>query len=441
MKKWLGIIFAMLLLVGIVSACGPDEAQESEGNQDVEENENTGNNSGEEAEEAAESDMPEKPEKLVLWVNDEEVQIAALETMTENYKNETDIEVELIPVDMLDQVEKLDLEGPAGNGPDIIFQPHDRIGDLVLRGLVEPVNLSGLESEYVDSSLEAVQYDGEYWGYPAVIETYAMYYNKSLVDGTPETMEEVMEIAERDTNASDDEYGFLMEAANFYFVYPFFSGNGAYVFGNEGGNYDISDIGLANDGSKEGGDLVQSWFENGYIPQDLTPDIMNGLFQEGKVSTVINGPWAMRDYQSAIGDDLGAAILPLLDNGEVPKSFVGVKSYMLSYYSENQEWAEHLMAYITNEENSLIYYDIAGEIPPNIAAMESPEITEDEIISAFAEQTTYGEPMPSVPAMQQVWEPINDALSFISKGEPVDEVLDEAVEIIHDQIEASGANE
>src|SRR5690625_2105432 len=130
MKKWLVISVAMLLLVGIVSACGPDEAQESEGNQDVEENENTGNNSGEEAEEAAESDMPEKPEKLVLWVNDEEVQIAALETMTENYKNETDIEVELIPVDMLDQVEKLDLEGPAGNGPDIIFQPHDRIGDL-----------------------------------------------------------------------------------------------------------------------------------------------------------------------------------------------------------------------------------------------------------------------------------------------------------------------
>lgn len=438
MKKSLGLIFAMLLLVGVMAACGPKDAQEADSSQDANGGEET---AGEEGSDNGEGDMPEKPEKLILWVNDEEVQVTALETITSNYTEETDIDVDLIPISMLDQVEKLDLEGPAGNGPDIIFQPHDRIGDLVLRGLVEPVNLGGLESEYVDSSLEAVQLDGEYWGYPAVIETYAMYYNKALVDGAPETMEEVLEIAEKDTNAAEDKYGFLMEAANFYFVYPFFSGNGAYVFANDGGNYDISDIGLANDGAKVGGDLVQSWFDNGYIPQDLTPDIMNGLFQEGKVSTVINGPWAMRDYASAIGDDLGATPLPLLDNGEVPKSFVGVKSYMLSYYSENPEWAEHLMAYITNEENSLVYYDIAGEIPPNIAAMENPEIADDEIISAFAEQTTYGEPMPSVPAMQQVWEPINDALSFISKGEPVDEVLDEAVQIIHDQIEASGANE
>src|SRR5699024_3100333 len=93
--------------------------------------------------------------------------------------------------------------------------------------------------EYTDTSLEAVQFDGDYWGYPAVIETYAMYYNKSLVDTEPETMADIMEIAEQDTDASKDEFGFLMEAANFYFVYPFFSGNGAYVFENNDGNYDI----------------------------------------------------------------------------------------------------------------------------------------------------------------------------------------------------------
>lgn len=114
---------------------------------------------------------------------------------------------------------------------------------------------------------------------------------------------------------------------------------------------------------------------------------------------------------------------------------------MLSYYSENQEWAEDLMAYITNFDNSMHYYDVAGEIPPRDDAMNDPIIADDPIYSAFAEQTNYGEPMPSVPAMQQVWDPINDALNFIGKGEPVDEVLEEAVQAIHDQIEASGATE
>src|SRR5699024_6014451 len=98
--------------------------------------------------------------------------------ITDNYTEETGIEIELVPVDMLEQVEKLDVEGPAGNGPDVIFQPHDRIGDLVLRGLVDPVDLSEYEADYTDSALEAVQYDEEYWGFPSVVETYAMYYNK-----------------------------------------------------------------------------------------------------------------------------------------------------------------------------------------------------------------------------------------------------------------------
>ncbi|MEN2768647.1 sugar ABC transporter substrate-binding protein [Ornithinibacillus xuwenensis] len=428
MKKWLGLLVALVLFV-VLAACGPDEAKESDKGDS-----NTDNG------ETAKGEMPEKPESLTIWVNAEEKQEQAVKQITDKYTEETGIEVELVPINMLDQVEKLDVEGPNGNGPDIIFQPHDRIGDLALKGLVDPVDLSDVESEYTDIALDAVTYDGQYWGAPAVMETYALYYNKSLVDA-PETMEDVMAVAEDFTDASQDKYGFLMEAANFYFVYPFFSGYGAYVFANDGSNYDISDVGLANEGAKQGGELVQSWFNNGYIPQDLTPDIMNGLFKEGKVATVLNGPWMVREYQEALGEDLGVVPLPLLDNGEHPKSFVGVKSYMLSYYSENKEWATDLMKYITNAENAMVYYAVAGEIPPRQDAIENSIIADDEIYSAFAEQTTYGEPMPNVPAMQQVWDPINNALSFISKGEPVDEVMEEAAETILNNIEASGANQ
>lgn len=429
MKKITGLLFAFILVIGVLAACGPGDVQKENTSQEGNEE---GNNVGE---------MPDKPEQLTLWVNAEEKQEDAVKEITEKYTDETGIEVEMVPVDMLEQVEKLDLEGPAGNGPDVIFQPHDRIGDLVIRGLVEPVHLEAYENEYTDTALDAVQYDGEYFGYPAVIETYAMYYNKALVDEAPETMADIEAIAEAQTDTSKDEFGFLMEAANFYFTYPFAAGNGGYVFGNEDGAYDIADIGLANEGSVEGAELLQSWFENDYIPQDLTPDIMNGLFREGKVATVLNGPWMVRDYTDGIGDDLGVVPLPLLDNGEHPKSFVGVKSYMLSHYSEHKEWAEDLMAYITNFDNSMIYYDVAGEIPARDDAMEDPIIADDPIFSAFAEQTQYGEPMPSVPSMQQVWDPINDALNFISKGEPVDEVLEEAVDTIQANIEASGASQ
>src|SRR5699024_12559759 len=116
---------------------------------------------------------------------------------------------DLGPVEITEQVEKLDVEGPAGDGREIIFKPQDRIGDLVIRGLVEPVNLEEYESEYTESALEAVQYDGESWGFPSVVETYAMCYNKSLVDA-PETMEDIMQAAENLTNTSNDEYEYIM---------------------------------------------------------------------------------------------------------------------------------------------------------------------------------------------------------------------------------------
>jgi len=161
MRKCLGILFAMVLLVGLLVACGPDDAKpENSGNDNngaEETNGNNENNSGEEAE----TEMPEKPEVLKLWVNAEEKQEDAVTEITNKYTEETGIEIELVPIDMLEQVEKLDVEGPAGNGPDVIFQPHDRLGDLVLRGLVDPVNLGDLESDYTDTALGAVQYDGD----------------------------------------------------------------------------------------------------------------------------------------------------------------------------------------------------------------------------------------------------------------------------------------
>lgn len=424
-KNLLKILSISLLFIGGLVACGPDEANEA--------NENVSNNNGE---------MPEKPDKLKLWVNDEEKQKEAVEDITDLYTEETGIEVELTPVDMLDQVEKLDVEGPAGNGPDIIFQPHDRIGDLVIRGLVDPVDLDNVEKEYTEAALEAVNFENEYWGFPAVTETYTMYYNESLVDEAPETMKDLMDIATNKTDENNDEYGFLMEANNYYYVHPFFAGFGGYVFGvDDDGSYAIDDIGLNNEGSVEGGELIQSWFDDGYMPKDLTEDIMNGLFKEGKVATVITGPWMAREFSNALGDDLNASIIPILDNGENPKSLVGVKSYMLSSYSEEKEWAQDLMEFMTNKENSLHYYEVAGEMPPRTDSLEDEVITDDKIFSAFAEQIEFGEPMPNDPAVQQIWDPINDALDFIAEGEPVDEVLDEAVEMIQEQIEASGAYE
>lgn len=421
LKKYFAIFAMILLLVGILAACAP-EREESGGTND-------GEGSGGTTEE-------EKPDVLKVWVNDDETQKAATQKIFDKYTEETGIEIDVTPMNMLDAVQALDLDGPAGNGPDLFFQPHDRIGDLINRGLAAPVDLGEAEGDYSETAVEAVTFDGETYGAPLVVETYGVFYNKELVDEAPATLEELTAIAEEQTDEAAGTYGFLTEAANFYFAYPFFGSYGAYVFGNENGSYDTADIGLNNEGAVEGGKMVQSWFEEGYIPVEIDPDIMNGLFTDGKVATVITGPWSIPSYKEALGDNLGAAVLPEI-NGENATSFVGVKSWMVSEYSEYKEAATDLALFITNEENSTLYYEEAGELPANQAALESEAVTGNELIAPFAEQIQFGTPMPSTPEMQQVWEPINNALLFIAQGQDVKEVLDEAVQTIEDNIAIS----
>ncbi|WP_199426422.1 sugar ABC transporter substrate-binding protein [Thermaerobacillus caldiproteolyticus] len=422
MKKFFSVFMVMMLVIGVLAACGPKRDAE----QVKEKNSGTA------------TENVKKPEKLVVWVNDEEKQKQALSDIFKKYTEKTGIKIEMVAVSMLDQAKKLALDGPAGKGPDVFYQPHDRIGDIVLQGLADPVDLGDVKGEYSKTAIDAVTYDGDIYGAPLVVETYGLFYNKDLVPQAPKTMDELMNIAKEKTNASQDKYGFLMEATNFYFIYPFFAGYGGYVFHNEDGKYDTNDVGLANDGAVKGAQLVQSWFKNGYIPKEITGDVMNGLFTKGNVAAVITGPWNIATYRDALGDKLATAPLPVLENGEHPKSFVGVKSWMLSAYSKNKEWATDFMKFITNEENSLHYYEVAGEMPANEKALTNEKITNDPLISGFAEQIQYGEPMPNVPQMSQVWDPMGNALQFIAKGDDPKAVLTEAVKTIQDKIAASG---
>jgi arabinogalactan oligomer / maltooligosaccharide transport system substrate-binding protein len=78
-------------------------------------------------------------------------------------------------------------------------------------------------------------------------------------------------------------------------------------------------------------------------------------------------------------------------------------------------------------------------MPANQAALTAEKITNDPLMKGFAEQIAFGEPMPSIPQMQQVWDPMGNALTFIANGDNVKDVLTEAVDIINEKIAASGA--
>ncbi|SDY31110.1 arabinogalactan oligomer / maltooligosaccharide transport system substrate-binding protein [Evansella caseinilytica] len=427
-SKSLFLSFMLLLVMSIVLvACGDNGDEPNAANPPADDATSPSDETA--------GDIPEKPEVLSMWVNDEEAQIDAYEEITARFTEEYGIEVNITPFSMVDQTESLSLDGPQGLGPDLFFQPHDRMGGIHIEGLAAELELTEDQlarlSEYSEEAVNSFSYEGIQYGIPAVVETYGLFYNTDLVPEAPETLEELMTIARELTEG--DQYGFLMEATNFYFTYPFLTGTGGYVFAqDETGAYDANDIGLANDAAVDAANTIQSWFEEELIPVGIDAEILNGLFRQGKVGMVVSGPWSIPDYSEDLGDSLAVTPLPTW-NGEPLNSFSGNKGWLVNYYTDHLYWATELALFITNAESSKTYFEIAGEIP----AHSGVEIN-DEFMGAFFQQAQVAEPMPNIPEMSKVWQPIAEALEFISRGEDPAEVLEEAVEQIQSEIAIMG---
>lgn len=415
----------LLTSAGVLAACGNGESED------------TATTDEETTQEAtlSEDDVPEQPESLHMWVNNEDIQVEAYEEIAANFTDETGIDVEITPYDMLDQTEGISLDGPAGQGPDLFFQPHDRVGDVYLQGLAADLEFTEDQVErlesYNEEALQSFNFEGSQVGIPAVVETYGMFVNTDLVDDIPETADELLELARDLTDG--DTYGFLGDMQNLYFMYPFITSEGAYLFAQDDeGNYDPQDIGLDSPEAVAGLEYYQTFFEEDLIPQGTDLEVASSLFSDGKVGMIIDGPWEISAYRDALGDSLQVVEFPEY-NGEPMNTFSGNKGWLVSYYSENTYWATELALFLTNAESSEIYYNQAAELPAHLDV----EI-DDEFMEPIFEQTQNSHSMPNIPEMNQVWDPMADAFTFIQQGEDAQEILTETVEQIENDIQMMG---
>jgi arabinogalactan oligomer / maltooligosaccharide transport system substrate-binding protein len=426
MKKALSLLMVIMLVLGALAACGPNR-EEGSGN----------NDSGEKK-----ADDANKPEKLVVWEDQEKT--GWLDEVGAKFEEETGIKVEVKEVEMATKMkEQLRLDGPAGTGPDVLTLPHDQIGELALAGHIAALEVEGdVEERFTESSMTAESYDGKLYGLPKSSETPVFVYNKELMEEAPKTMDEVYTFSKDFTK--DGNYGFLALWDNFYFAHAPIGGFGGYVFAEKDGALDAKDLGLNNEGAVEGTEYIQKWYSEGLFPKGIVGEnggsAMDGLFGEGKVASVMNGPWSFQGYKDA-GIDIGISAMPKLPNGEPMKTFMGVKGWHVSGYSENKEWAQKFIEFITQDEYAKLRFEQTQEVPTNQGLIDDPAIAENPGAKAVAEQSQYAVPMPNIPEMGEVWGPMADSLQTVVTGKQEPKAaLDAAVKQIQENIDANHSN-
>lgn len=431
MKKVLTLCLVGLMLV--LAACGNNAT--NTGNTG-----NTGNNAPAPTnttaetpaatEEEEEEITPEDGAKLVVWESQD--QRPFVEAIIKEFTDKYGIEVVFEEVGSPEQANRLNTDGAAGLGADVVVMAHDNLGQSVEAGLVLPNDFYEQETrdENMEIAVDAVTYDGVLYGYPKSVETYALFYNKDIIATPPTTFEDVVEFAKGYNDVANNKYALMWEVGNFYFSYPFVA-SGGYVFGDNG--KDASDIGLNNEGAIAGLNYYGS-LKDSILPMnsgDVTYDIKMGFFTGGTLAMDINGPWTIAQYKDA-GINFGVAPIPAI-NGQPATSFSGVKAWYVNSFSQYPNAARLFARFASTKEAQIIQYEKLGSLPSNIDAANDPLIQQDEITQGFLAQFANSEPMPSIPEMGNVWSPIAAAFSDVwNSGKDAKEALDNAVQQIKD---------
>ncbi len=232
-------------------------------------------------------------------------------------------------------------------GPDIWIWAHDRIGEWISGGLLQPISPSKKMQADIDPlAWKAFTVAGKTWGYPYSIEAISLVYNKAIVPTPPKTWEEVMAL---DKKLSDQgKKAVLWEYTNTCFTWPLLAANGGYAFKQRpDGTYDGADTGVNNAGALKGVELLNKLLREKYMPEGSGYAEMEGGMAQGKVGMMINGSWSWDNLRKA-KIDFGVAKIPMVA-GKKAVPFVGVKGIMINKSSPNKDLAvEFIENYMLN---------------------------------------------------------------------------------------------
>ena len=388
------------------------------------------------ADKAADSSASGSKE-ITFYVEDQYKAYA--EKVAAAYEKESGTKVNIKSGDQLGGLDKLSLDNQSGQAADVMMAPYDRVGSLGTDGQLSEVKLSdGAKTDDTTKSLVTAS-DGKVYGAPAVIESLVMYYNKDLLKEAPKTFAELEELAKDSKYAFAGEDGktsaFLADWTNFYYAYGLLSGNGAYVFGDNGKN--PKDIGLANDGAIAGIEYAKTWYEKwpkGMQDTEGAGNLIQTQFQEGKTAAIIDGPWKAQAFKDA-KVNYGVATIPTLPNGKDYSAFGGGKAWIIPSSTKNLEGAQKFVDYLVSTEQQKAFYEATNEIPANTEARAYAEGKNDELTTAVIKQFKNAQPMPNISQMSAVWDPAKTMLfDAVSGKKDAKTAANDAVTLIKETI-------
>jgi arabinogalactan oligomer/maltooligosaccharide transport system substrate-binding protein len=374
---------------------------------------------------------------LLIWADDQRA--AALKPFAAKFGQENGVTVNV-------QAISKDLEtnfvtaSQAGKGPDIVVGAHDWIGNLVQNGTIDPVQLSSdQQSKFAQVALKAVTFNGQLYGVPYAIENIGLIRNTDLAPNVPSSIEDLVSTGQalkkagKVTNIMALQVG---QTGDAYHLYPLMSSGGGYLFGQSAnGQWDPNNVGVDASSTVAAFQKIQALGEkgSGALSRSISSDNAIPTFTSKKTAFLISGPWAIQDIKKA-GIKYDITPVPSFSGGKPASPFVGVQAFFVASKGKGKALAQEFVTnYLTQTDLQVALYQANPRPPALTAALQQVEATDPDIAKWFAAGQT-GTPMPNIPQMAAVWDPMGKAEAAIIGGANVQSTLAAAAKAITNAI-------
>lgn len=274
----------------------------------------------------------------------------------------------------------------VGAAADVFFFANDQLEELVNAGAIARLggDTETMVNETIAPSVVATAKVGDaLYGIPFTHNTFFMFYDKTLMDENDiKTLEGIVG---KDT--PDNVYNFYFESAGGWKLGAYYYGAGLSIFGPDG-----SDLSAGVDWNNETGVAVTNYLIDLINNPKVAYDgeiAVSELIEDHRLGVWFDGSWNYDLYKGILGDDLGLATIPTFNpdgNDYQMLGFYGSKCIGVNAQSKNMAAAVAFAAFLGNEENQLLRYELSGQIPANMAAGASEAVASDPLATVIVDE-------------------------------------------------------
>lgn len=316
--------------------------------------------------------------------------------------------------------------GTSSRAPDLLVGPHDWLGRLTGKGLLEEIVLTdGQRAAFEPAALAAMRVNGRSYGVPSVFDAVALVRNTDLAPDEPQTIEDLIATGRRLRARHGEGFRVLSlqvgPGGDAYHVWPLFAGAGGGLFERyPDGGWDPQRVRLGE--SVPAFEKLRALGERGerVLHPDLDREQAIEAFIQGRTAFLICASRALGDIAAANADrgpgrpPLSVAVspVPAFAGRDRGPSLVSVYGFYVPVNGMNKALSRDLVG------DYLAQPDVAASLAhaqrrPSAHVASS---TEDPAVAAFAAECRRGHVMPAFPFIKEVWSAFGETERRVISG-------------------------